>query len=333
MYLVICWWMFENKMSVYGTPCLLTAWHRQVQGYSNEVIQFWVCVGIFTTSFLLENTFTMGAFICIITVARVLVWLIDACGTIHARITCTFVNIWKIEVEQVVFHSYIGCHLSVRIENMFEPVISQNNFENHRVWLLRTMSASGMALTGIITSKYGIQRVSMHSSFWDVEHIYDFCSHFLGKGKYLFRNGGLHIRYHKCSHTDLTGLHMWHHSRKDHLHIRQYLENRGRTRFISQLHMMSFIGQNWICVQTCSKLQKLCDWLLSTMSADGMAQTGTWHENLSELLCILVLIYWTYLWFLFRFPCGNGCLHIRYHKCSCTNSTDLHMWHHSWRDH
>ena len=50
MYLVICWRIFENNITVCGVPCVLTAWHRQVQGYSNVVIQFWVCVGIFMIS-------------------------------------------------------------------------------------------------------------------------------------------------------------------------------------------------------------------------------------------------------------------------------------------
>ena len=42
---------------------------------------------------------------------------------------------------------------------------------------------------------------------------------------YLFRNGCLHIQHHKYKRTGSLDLHMWRHSYKDHLHIRQYLGN------------------------------------------------------------------------------------------------------------
>ena len=43
--------------------------------------------------------------------------------------------------------------------------------------------------------------------------------------KYLFRNVCLHIQHHRYKRTGSLDLHMWRHSYKDHLHIRQYLGN------------------------------------------------------------------------------------------------------------
>ena len=68
-------------------------------------------------SFCGENTcFTTDVFISSITIASVLVPPINTCGTIHARTTCTFINIWKTEVEQFVFHSCIGCYLRTELK-------------------------------------------------------------------------------------------------------------------------------------------------------------------------------------------------------------------------
>ena len=57
----------------------------------------------------ISTCFAMGAFVSSITSTSVLVHLIYTCGAIHTRITCTFVSIWEIRFEHVLFKSDIEC--------------------------------------------------------------------------------------------------------------------------------------------------------------------------------------------------------------------------------
>ena len=184
-----CVWLLRT-MSANGMAPIGTLTSKYGIQRISMPFNFWDVEHIYDFfTFSSESTcFATRAFISDITSANILIWLVYTCGTIHARITCTFINIWKIEAEHFLFHSGIWCQLLLRIENVFKLVISYRNFENHCVWL-PSMYVNGMARTGTLASKF--RRVSMHFSF---KMSVIFIQIFLWK--YLFHNECLHIRYH-----------------------------------------------------------------------------------------------------------------------------------------